>query len=162
RQIMENSENPEACEMRDQRLPCLKGGHDDIKHMVTLFAFGWDNREPHAVCLGPGSQLAQVGFPDFSPSRLNLIAVFEFCAEERRQQVRGQITRPNIDPGVLVGLAPEKSAPVCSLFPKDLGPLIQVRIVDQQRATFSTGEILGFMETERCKLSKSAEVSSAV
>ena len=143
---MKNSENPKACEMRDQCLPALKGGHDHIKHVVSLFAFGWDNREPDAVRFGPGSQLARVGFPDLSSPRLNLIAVFELCAEERGQQVRGQIARPDVYPRVLVHLAAEKSASIGSLFPKNFGALIKLRIIDQQRAAFSAREILGLVE----------------
>ena len=88
--------------------------------------------------------------------------MFKLRTEKGRQQVRRQIARPNIDPCVLVDLATEKSAPICSLFPKNLRPLIKGRIVDQQRTAFSAGEILSFMETERSKLSKCAEVSSAI
>src|SRR6266576_2867427 len=117
-----------------------------MKHVVSLFAFGWDNRQPHAVCFGPGSQLAGVGFPNLLSLRLNLIAVFELCAEERRQQVRWQIARPDIYPGVLVHLAAEKSASIGSLFPKNFGALVKLRVIDQQRAAFSTREILGLVE----------------
>ena len=78
--------------------------------------------------------------------------MFKLRTEKGRQQVRRQIARPNIDPGVLVDLAAKKLAAIRSLFPKDLGSLIEVRIVDQQRAAFSAREILGLMETESCKL----------
>src|SRR6202043_3328496 len=96
RQIMKNRENSVACKMRDQCLPALNGRHDHIKRVVSLFAFEWDNREPDAVCFGPGTWLARVGFPDLLSPRLNLIAVFELGAQERRQQVRGEIARPDI------------------------------------------------------------------
>src|SRR5678816_3635231 len=122
---MKNSENPKACEMRDQCLPCIKGRRDHIEHVVRLFAFGWDNREPDAVCFGPGTQLARVCFPGLSSPRLNLIAVSELCAEECGQQVRRQIARPNIHPGVFVDLAAEKSASIGSLFPKNFGALVK-------------------------------------
>jgi hypothetical protein len=52
RQIMKDRQNPETCEMRDQSLPALKGGHDHIKHVVSLFAFRWDDREPGSVRVG--------------------------------------------------------------------------------------------------------------
>src|ERR1700751_1123758 len=146
RQIMKNSENPKSCEMRDQRLPDLRGGHDHIKHVVTLFAFGWNDREPDAVCVSPGSQLARVRLPNFSPSRLNFFAVFELCAKECRQQIGGQIARADIYPRVLVNFAPEKSASIGSLFPQNFGALIKLRIIDKQRAAFSAREILGLME----------------
>src|SRR5262245_20408552 len=162
RQIMENGENPEAREMRDQCLPGLKGGHDHIKHVVSLFAFGWDTREPDVICLSPRSQLARVGFPDLSPPRLNLIAVFELCTEERRQQVRGQITRADIHPRVLVHLAAEKTASIGSLFSKTFGALIKLRIIDQQRAAFSAREILCFVETESCQPPECAQVSPLI
>src|SRR6266566_10160469 len=88
--------------------------------------------------------------------------MFKLRTEKGRQQIRRQITRADIDPGVLVDLAAEKPAPVRSFFPKDLGPLIEVRIVDQQRAAFAATEILGFMETQSCKRPKRAEVSSSI
>src|SRR6516225_4294918 len=114
--------------------------------MVTLFALGWDNWNPNAVCFGPRSQLARVGFPDFSSPRLNLIAVFELRAEKCGQQVRGEIARPDVYPGVLVHLAAEESASIGSLFPKNFGALVKLGIIDQQRAAFSAGEILGLVE----------------
>ena len=88
--------------------------------------------------------------------------MFKLRAEKGRQQVRRQIARADIDPRVLVDLSPEKPASVCSLFPKDLGPLVEVRVVDQQRASFTASSILSFMETQRCKLTQCAEVSSAI
>src|SRR6266480_4730282 len=117
-----------------------------MKHVVSLFAFGWDNRQPDVVCFGPGSQLPRVGFPDLSSLRLNLIPVFELCPEESRQQVRGQITRPDVYPRVLVHLAAEKSASIGSLFPKNFGALVKLRVINQQRAAFSAREILGLVE----------------
>ena len=118
-------------------MPALERGHDHIKHVVSLFAFGWNNREPDAVRVGPGSQLTHVCFPDFSSPCLNLIAIFELRAEERGQQVRGQIARPDVYPRVLVHLAAEKSASIGSFFPKNFGALDKLRIIDQERATFS-------------------------
>ncbi len=55
RQIMKYGQNPETCEMRDQGLPALRRGHDHIKHVVSLFEFKWDDREPGSVRVGPGS-----------------------------------------------------------------------------------------------------------
>src|SRR4029077_19008302 len=98
------------------------------------------------VCFGPGSQLARIGFPDLSPPRLDLIAVFELGPEECGQQVRGEIARPDVYPRVLVHLSAEKSASVGSLFSKNFGALIKLRIIDQQRAAFSAREILGLVE----------------
>src|SRR6516165_405447 len=146
RQIMKNSQNPKAGEMRNQCPPALKRGHDYKKHVVTLFAFGWDDRETNAVCFGPGSQLARVCFPNFSPSRLNFVAVFELCTEECRQQIRGQITRADIYPRVFVHLAAEEPASIGSLFPNNFGALVKPRFIDQQRATFSAREIFGLVK----------------
>src|SRR4029079_1597710 len=110
------------------------------------FAFGWDTREPHAVCSGPQSQLARVCFPDLSSPRLNLIAVFKLCAKERRQQVRRQIARPDVYPRILVHLTSEKSAAIRSLFPKNFGALVKPLIIDQQCATFSARKIFRLVE----------------
>jgi predicted RNA-binding protein with RPS1 domain len=61
-----------------------------------------------------------------SSPRLNLIAVFELCAEERGQHVRGQIARPDVYPRVLVHLSAEKSASVGSLFSKNFGAFVKL------------------------------------
>ena len=74
--------------------------------------------------------------------------MFKLRTEKGRQQVRRQIARADIDPGVLLDFAAEKPAPVRSLFPKDLGSLIEVRIVDQDCAAFTATEILSFVETQ--------------
>ena len=71
--------------------------------MVTLFAFGWDNREPDAVCFAPGSQLARVGFPDLLSPRLNLIAVSELCAKKRGQHCQDCHMKPT---GKMTNMAP--------------------------------------------------------
>ncbi len=116
---MKHGQNPETCEMRDQGLPALGRGHDHIKHVVTLSAFSRDDREPGSVRFGPGSQFARVVFPDLTPHRLNLVALFELCAEEGREQVRRQITRADIDPVVFVDFAAKKSTAIRSLFPEE-------------------------------------------
>jgi hypothetical protein len=63
--------------------------------------------------------------------------VFQLCTREDRQHVRKQTVRADIDPVVLVGLAPEKSAPIRSLFSKNFGALIKLGIIDQQCTAFS-------------------------
>src|SRR6266568_7159342 len=62
--------------------------------------------------------------------------MFKLRTEKGRQQVRRQIARADIDPGVLVDFAAEKPAPVRSLFPKNLGSLVKLCVIDQQRAAF--------------------------
>jgi hypothetical protein len=63
--------------------------------------------------------------------------VFQLCAREDRQHIRRQIARPDIDPVVLVDLAPEKSGPIRSLLSKNFGALIKLGIIDQQCTAFS-------------------------
>ena len=88
--------------------------------------------------------------------------MFKLGMEKSCQQVRWQIARPDVYPRVLIYLAAEKSAPVRSLFPKDLGALIKLRIIDQQRAPFSAREILGLVETQGRKLAKGAKEAAAI
>ncbi len=82
--------------------------------------------------------------------------MFKLRAKKGREQVRRQIARADIDPGVLVDFAAEKPAPVRSLFPKNFGSRIKLRVVNQERAPFTASEILGFMKTESSKLPKRA------
>ena len=88
--------------------------------------------------------------------------MFELCAQKRRQQFRRQIARPDIDPVVFVDFAPEKSAPICSLFPKNFSSLIKLCVIDQERAAFSARKIFRFMETESCQLPKRAQIPPAI
>src|SRR5438034_1143735 len=88
--------------------------------------------------------------------------MFELRTQKSCQQIRRQIARSDIDPVVLIDFAPEKSASICSLFPKNFGSLIKLCVVNQQCAAFSAREILGLMKTESCKLPKGAKVAPAI
>src|SRR4029077_8663749 len=70
--------------------------------------------------------------------------------------------RADIHPGILVDFTAKKLTATRSLFTKDLGSLIEVRIVDQQRAAFSAREIFCFVETESCQLPKCAQIPPAI
>ena len=55
--------------------------------------------------------------------RLNKIARFELGIKKRRQNIRRQITRPDIDPRVLINLTAEKAAAIGSFFANYLSAL---------------------------------------
>src|SRR3954464_8967902 len=146
RQIVKNSENAQPCKMRNQCLSGRERMRDHLEHVVSLFAIRRDKREPNAVGVSPGSKLMRVCFPNLSSLGVDVITMFELCAEERSQQVRRQIARPHIYPRIFVHLTAEKSASVGSFFPKNFCAFVKLFIIDQQCAPFSAREIFGLVE----------------
>src|SRR5438128_1763658 len=76
-----------------------------------------------AAGLGPVAQLRVVPLPDAPPLRLNLGARLQLRVKEGGEQVRGEIARAQVDPGVLVHLAAKEAAAVGAFLPDDLGAL---------------------------------------
>ncbi len=127
RQIVKHGQNSKTSEVRDQCLPALKGRHDHVKHVVTLFAFGRARSGGERRWLRPMKPARERRFPRFDAASTESGRDVQ-AAHGERPPARSdrQIARADIDPGVFVDFTAEKSAPVRSLFPKDLGSLIEL------------------------------------
>ncbi len=77
---------------------------------------------------------------------LDPFSLFKLPVEESRQQIRRQVGRANVHPAIFIHLAAEETRAIGAFFADDLCPLDKLRVVDQQRASFAAGEVLGFME----------------
>src|SRR5258708_1992391 len=104
-----------------------------------------------ASCLCPGTQSSVVVFPNASAFFLDRRPHFELRVEKCRQHITHEIARTDIDPGILVHQPAKKSAAVGSLFANDFGAFKEAAIVNQQRATFTTSNVLGFVKALRCQ-----------
>ena len=65
---------------------------------------------------GPIRQMLAVEVPDLLAVALDLLALFQLGQQEGCQDVRRQVARADIHPGVLVHLAAEETAAVGALF----------------------------------------------
>ena len=90
------------------------------------------------------------------------VGLLQLGGEVRRDHFPGQERRSDVDPGVLVHLAPEELAPVGPLLADDLRPGGHRRIVDQQRAALAGDDVLRFVKTERTKVPQRPQRSAAM
>jgi hypothetical protein len=105
----------------DQPLPLDDARQQHVEEVVRLLRFRRHDGESHVLLGGPLSKVSEVVVPDALAHGLDTFACLELTEKHGGQQVGGQIARPDVDPRVLVDLAPEKARPVRPLFADDLG-----------------------------------------
>src|SRR5437773_9343553 len=103
-----------------------------------------------------------VVFPDATALALNLFPCFQLGQQESGQQIGRQITGTDIDPGIFVDLSPEKLATIGSLLADEQRSCDKRGIVDNERHTFSAGEVLGLMEAQGGKAAESSCIGSFI
>src|SRR5207248_1724864 len=77
-------------------------------------------------------------------------------------QLRRQMARPDVDPGVLVHKPAKELAAVGALLADDLGALDQRGVVDQERAPLAAGDVLGLVEAESRQRAQRTQWAAAV
>ena len=87
-------------------------------------------------------------YPNHLSALLNALPVLELRAQQSSKHFRRKIAGANVYPAVLVHLPPKKFTSICAFFTNNLSPLNQCVIVDEQRTTLPTSQILGFMEAK--------------
>src|SRR5207249_10437670 len=100
--------------------------------------------------------------PDLLASVLDLLARFQLSVQERGEHLRREVTRSHVDPGVLVDLPSEEPAAIRAFFAKNFSALDQGTIVDQQRTTLATREVLRFVKALRRETSEGPEQPAPV
>src|SRR5687767_134164 len=108
---------------------------------MRLLALGGNGRELHPALVRPRSKPVRVSLPDPLANGGNLRARLELRIKECREKVRHHVTRAEPDPRVFVDLSAEKTGAVRSLFANDFRGLIETRIVDEQGAALTTGDV---------------------
>src|SRR5258706_16071718 len=88
-----------------------------------------------------------VKIPNPLPTRLNLAPGLKLTEKKRGQHIAHHVARTDVHPGVFVHLPAEKTATVRALLADDLRALDELRVVDQERAAFATGDVFCFVKT---------------
>src|SRR5574341_2081787 len=78
--------------------------------------------------------------------RLDFLTLLKLAVEKRRQNIGWKVGGTEVHPGVFVHLAAEEAGAVGAFLADDLGALDKFPVIDNQRAAFSTGEVLSLME----------------
>src|SRR5574341_574295 len=78
--------------------------------------------------------------------RLDFLTLLKLAVEKRRQNIGWKVGGTEVHPGVFVHLAAEEAGAVGAFLADDLGALDKFRVIDNQRAAFPAGEVLGLME----------------
>src|SRR5206468_5649841 len=133
RLVMKDAQDASPAHVLNEALAFFKAWQQQIEHVKRLLAMYWDDRQANRVRGGPLAKVAGIGLPDRLAALLDGFGRFQLRQQVGGQQVGGQIARADVDPCVLIDLAPEELRPVSTLLPDDLGPLNQLGRVDQQR-----------------------------
>src|SRR5688572_12171306 len=112
--------------------------------MPSWIAVFWHARQGRAAPGCPLGELRSVAGPENPSPSLDIAGAFQLRAQDCGVQLRRQVTRADVYPGVLLGLAAEEGGAVRPFLAQDLGALHQRGIVHEQRATFAAGYVLGF------------------
>src|SRR5271169_693270 len=102
--------------------------------------------------------MVPVPFPDALALLLDFLPGLELRKQKSSQEIGRKVARPNINPAVFINLAAEELASVRALFPDNQRALHEVRVVHQQSAALSAGNVLGLVKALRGQASKRARV----
>src|SRR5215467_9545569 len=135
-----------SLQMADESLPRVQVRKQHVEKMISGIAVGRHLRQAHAVSLCPGGEPLLIARKDASAPGLNILVVLELSQEEGREELRGQITRPDVHRSVLVDLTAEESAAVGAFLAQDLGTLHPCLLVQQQRTAFAARDVFRIVE----------------
>src|SRR5687767_1134275 len=155
---MEYGADASLVEVRHERLPRARCREHEVIQMPARLAAGGHHGLCRAGPSTPVAELALIGLPDMSAPRLNLRLALELTEQEGRDELGGDVARPDVHPGVLVHLAAKEPIPVRALLTNDLGALDQSGVVDHERAPFAAGEVLRVVEAQRGHRAEGAEL----
>jgi hypothetical protein len=119
-----------------------------MEHVVGRAAFSGDVGEAYAVVFCPGGEAGFVAVPDAAACFVDGMQIFELGEEEGGRQVGHDVAGAEVDPGVFVDLPAEEAGAVGALFPEYFGAGVELEIVDEERAAFAAGVVLGFVEAQ--------------
>jgi len=115
RDVVKDCVNVRLAKIGDEPLARGEIGKEQMEHVGRLNAVVRHERKRHSIGSCPVLQAGLIHLPDRSPTLLNEFSFFQLCSEMRRDQLRGQVARTEIDPAVLVDLTPEKARTIGSL-----------------------------------------------
>jgi hypothetical protein len=84
--------------------------------------------------------------PEPSASALNGFAGFELPCQERREEIRDDVARSLVDPGVPVDLPAEEGLPVRTFLSQNLGTGDVAVVVDDEGSSFTATAVLRLVE----------------
>src|SRR3982750_4702603 len=93
---------------------------------------------------------------------LDLLPMFPLGIQKGGQNLRRQIARSYVNPRISVHFTPEVLFAIGPFLAKNFGTLRVRCIIDQQRTSFPTTDVLRFMKTLRRHATKSSEITTAI
>src|SRR5580700_6776201 len=148
--------------MLNQTLPRLDRRHEQVVHVVRLFAVLGNGRSPDASLFRPAGKMLVVEVPNRGAALEYLIGLFKLCQQKGGQNIRRRVAGPYLDPGVLVHFPAKELLAVGPLVPQYFGTRDVVGVVDQKGAAFAAGNVLGFMKALRCERAECPQMPSLV
>src|ERR1700754_840942 len=110
----------------------------------------------------PGCKRDLVAIEHTPASRLDQLTGIQLFEQKCRQNPRGQIARADVAPSVLVDQAAVEARAIGAFFANDLGALGEALVIDQERAAFAAGEVLGLVEALRTEHADRAQKAAFV
>src|SRR6266704_2556288 len=129
---------------------------------MRLVAISRHHRKTCAGARRPVLEARAISLPDPLPPFLDGIPRLELGEQRRGQEVRRQVAGAHVRPCVFVHEASEETAAVRALLAKDLGPVHELRIVDEKGSALTAAEVLGLVKALRRQAAERAELLAAI
>src|SRR5262249_9571017 len=100
--------------------------------------------------------------PALEPIGGEVLHGFELRPQERGVQLTESVRGAEVDPGVLVDLTAQETAPVGSFVANDLGALGELRLIDEKRSALTGRDVLRLVEAEGREVSQTSCGTQAV
>src|SRR6266508_709238 len=106
---MENAINSSFTQVSNQFLSQLKIWQKQIKHVIRLLTMIRNTRQLHIMFTCPILEACIIDFPYLFAMQLNFLALFELGKQKRGENIRGQIGRTYIHPGIFIHLTAKEA-----------------------------------------------------
>src|SRR2546421_8601207 len=134
--------------MLDQPIPLIAPRHAEMEEVSGMLPVLGDGGELDPGPCGPVAELVGVAVPDPVPGGLDLGATLELASKERSLELRGEITRAEVAPGVPLDLAAKERRSIGPLLPDHLSPLGVLTPVEHERAALAGADVLRLVEAD--------------
>src|SRR5919201_6164108 len=135
-------------ELSEQMISPLLRGQQKVVEMRAVPRTGRHYRPPEETLSFRVGESGLITLPHLESSLNEPLCVLELRPEKGRRELTRREGRAEVDPRVLVHLAAEERAPVCSLLVHDLRSFNELGVVHDECTTLSADDVLHIVEAQ--------------
>ena len=152
REVVEDAGNLLFLHALDKVGSRRKVREDEIEHVRVVGGTVWDVGKREEALVRKRFERLVVTVPEANPAGLDILEFVALGTKESRGDFRRQEGTPGVHPTVFIDFATEEFRTVGPFFPDNLGTADEPGIVDGQKPTFATDDVLRFMKGETSQM----------